>query len=116
MPRFTARTVWPNQPWPRPRTTARAALRLLQRLVPTRGAEMSVALLDPEGDVWAWAGRHRLPPVAEGDSIGSRATGYYVVLEARRHSAEGRIAVAGVLIWAHPAVPGPVAQRGGVVP
>ena len=26
------------------------------------------------------------PPVAEGDSIGARATGYYVVLEARRHS------------------------------
>ncbi len=66
---------------------------------------MSVALLDPEGDVWAWAGRHRVPPVAEGDSIGSRATGYYVVLEARRHSTEGRTAVAGVLIWAHPAVP-----------
>jgi signal transduction histidine kinase len=82
-----------------------AALRLLQRLVPTRGAEMSVTLLDPERDVWAWAGRHRLPPAAEGDSIGSRATGYYVVLEARRHSAEGRTAVAGVLIWAHPAVP-----------
>ena len=54
---------------------------------------------------WAWAGRHRLPPVAEGDSIGSRATGYYVVLEARRHTADGRTAVAGVLIWAHPAVP-----------
>ena len=35
----------------------------------------------------------------------SRATGYYVVLEARRHSADGRSAVAGVLIWAHPAVP-----------
>jgi signal transduction histidine kinase len=82
-----------------------AALQGLQRLVPSGGAEMSVVVLDPEGDVWAWAGRHRLPPVAEGDSIGSRATGYYVVLEARRHSAEGRTAVAGVLIWAHPAVP-----------
>ncbi len=82
-----------------------AALQELQRLVPSRGAETSVVVLDPEGDVWAWAGRHRLPPVAEGDSIGSRATGYYVVLEARRHSADGRTAVAGVLIWAHPAVP-----------
>ncbi|MBA3317529.1 MAG: ATP-binding protein [Gemmatimonadales bacterium] len=82
-----------------------AALRLLQRLVPTRGAEMSVTLFEPEGGVWAWAGRHRLAPAAEGDSIGSRATGYYVVLEARRHSAEGRTAVASVLIWAHPAVP-----------
>jgi two-component system nitrogen regulation sensor histidine kinase NtrY len=82
-----------------------AALQGLQRLVPSHGAETSVVVLDPEGDVWAWAGRHRLPPVAEGDSIGSRATGYYVVLEARRHSVEGRTAVAGVLIWAHPAVP-----------
>ncbi len=82
-----------------------AAGRLLQRLVPGSGAEMSVVLFDPEGDVWAWAGRHRLPPALEGDSIGARATGYYVVLEARRHSVEGRTAVAGVLIWAHPAVP-----------
>jgi two-component system nitrogen regulation sensor histidine kinase NtrY len=82
-----------------------AALRLLQRLVPSRGAELGVVLLDPEGDPWAWAGRQRLPPAVEGDSIGARATGYYVVLEARRHSADGRSAVAGVLIWAHPAVP-----------
>ena len=88
-----------------PREDRAAALRLLQRLVPGSGAEMSVALLDPEGDPWAWAGRHRLPPVAEGDSLGARTTGYYVVLEARRHSADGRTAVAGVLIWAHPAVP-----------
>jgi hypothetical protein len=88
-----------------PQDDRRAAFQLLQRLVPKRGAEMSVTLLDPEGDVWAWAGRHRLPPVAEGDSLDSRATGYYVVLEARRHSDEGRIAVAGVLVWAHPAVP-----------
>ncbi|HEX2220357.1 MAG TPA: ATP-binding protein [Gemmatimonadales bacterium] len=82
-----------------------AAIRLLQRLVPNSGLESSLALLDPEGDPWAWAGRHRLPPLAEGDSIGARANGYYVVLEARRHSPDGRIAVAGVLIWAHPAVP-----------
>src|SRR6185295_2799872 len=57
------------------------------------------------GHPWAWAGRHRLPPRNAGDSIASRASGYYVVLESRRHSAEGRSAVAGVLIWAHPAVP-----------
>ena len=88
-----------------PRDDRAAALRLLQRLMPATGAEMSVALFDPEGDQWAWAGRHRLPPVAEGDSVGARATGYYVVLEARRHSADGHTAVAGVLVWAHPAVP-----------
>jgi signal transduction histidine kinase len=82
-----------------------AALRQLRRVVPEGGTEVSVVLFDPEGDPWAWAGRHRLPPVADGDSLGARATGYYVVLEARRHSADGRTAVAGVLVWAHPAVP-----------
>src|SRR5262249_1603521 len=42
---------------------------------------------------------------AAGDSIAVRATGYYVVLEARRHSPGGRVAVASVLVWAHPSVP-----------
>jgi two-component system nitrogen regulation sensor histidine kinase NtrY len=88
-----------------PRDDRAAALRLLDELVPGGGTEVSVVLFDPEGDPWAWAGRQRLPPTAEGDSLGARATGYYVVLEARRHSADGRIAVAGVLVWAHPAVP-----------
>jgi signal transduction histidine kinase len=82
-----------------------AALQVLDRLVPAAGPEMSVVVFDPQGHPWAWAGRHRLPPRAEGDSIASRASGYYVVLEARRHSEDGRSAVAGVLIWAHPAVP-----------
>ncbi len=82
-----------------------AAFRELARLIPTTGAEMSVAVLDAAGLPWAWAGRHRLPPRAEGDSIGSRATGYYIVLEARRHLPEGGTAIAGVLIWAHRAVP-----------
>jgi signal transduction histidine kinase len=82
-----------------------AALGRLERLIPSRGPEMSVVVLDSQGEAWAWAGRHRLPPSAAGDSIGARATGYYVVLEARRHSPDGRTAVAGVLVWAHPAVP-----------
>ncbi|MEO6056200.1 MAG: ATP-binding protein [Gemmatimonadales bacterium] len=81
------------------------AFRNLERLMPTGGPEMSVMILDAQGLPWAWAGRHRLPAVARGDSIGSRTTGYYVELEARRHGAVGRTAVAGVLIWAHPAVP-----------
>lgn len=79
--------------------------RVLGRLVPSSGPEMSVVVLDSLGMPWAWAGRHRLPPRNEGDSTGSRATGYYVELEARRHSADGRTAVAGILIWAHPAAP-----------
>ncbi|MBA3345352.1 MAG: hypothetical protein H0T44_08640, partial [Gemmatimonadales bacterium] len=82
-----------------------AAFGVLARLIPSKGPETSVAVLDPQGLPWAWAGRHRVLPVADGDSIGSRATGYYVVLEARRHSADGRTAAATVLISAHPAVP-----------
>jgi signal transduction histidine kinase len=82
-----------------------AALRVLDRMVPSTGPEMSVVVFDRQARPWAWAGRHRLPPRVEGDSFAARASGYYVVLEARRHSADGRSAVAGVLIWAHPAVP-----------
>src|SRR3954470_6067783 len=88
-----------------PAKTQDAALKELGRLVPSAGPEMSVAVFDSSGDPWAWAGRHRLLPRAEGDSFAAQTSGYYVVLEARRHSAEGRSAVAGVLIWAHPAVP-----------
>lgn len=86
----------------RDRTTAFPAL---ERLIPDGGPEAGVTILDRAGTPWAWAGRHRIPPEASGDSIASRATPYYVVLEARRHSAGGRVAVASVLIWAHPAVP-----------
>ena len=82
-----------------------AALQVLERLVPAGGPEMSAVVFDERGGPWAWAGRHRLPPRRDGDSIASRASGYYVVLEARRHSREGRAAVATVLVWAHPAVP-----------
>jgi two-component system nitrogen regulation sensor histidine kinase NtrY len=82
-----------------------SALTVLDRLVPSAGPEMSVVVFDLQGQPWAWAGRHRLPPRVEGDSFAARSSGYYVVLEARRHSVDGRTAVAGVLIWAHPAVP-----------
>jgi signal transduction histidine kinase len=82
-----------------------AAFRRLDRAVSSRGPETGVAIVGP-GDVpWAWAGQHRLAPLASGDSIQVRTTGYYVVLESRRHSAGGRTAVASVLVWAHPAVP-----------
>jgi two-component system nitrogen regulation sensor histidine kinase NtrY len=81
------------------------AFEALDRLVPSRGPEMSIVVLDSNAQPWAWAGRHRLTPRTEGDSVGSRATGYYVELEARRHTARGGTAIASVLIWAHPAVP-----------
>jgi two-component system, NtrC family, nitrogen regulation sensor histidine kinase NtrY len=81
------------------------AFHTLDGLVPSGGPEMSVVVFDRQGLPWAWAGRHRLPPQSQGDTVASRASRYYVVLEARRHSTDGRSAVAGVLIWAHPAVP-----------
>jgi signal transduction histidine kinase len=82
-----------------------AAFHTLDRLVPSGGPEMSVVVFDQQGLPWAWAGRHRLPPQSQGDTVTARASRYYVVLEARRHSVNGHSAVAGVLIWAHPAVP-----------
>jgi two-component system nitrogen regulation sensor histidine kinase NtrY len=82
------------------------AFRRLERAIPFWGPEVGLAVLDPATDVpWAWAGHHRLPPTAMGDSIAVRTTGYYVVLEARRHSRGGRVAVASELIWAHESVP-----------
>ena len=81
------------------------AFRELAGALPRTGPETGVALLAPDGSPWAWAGRHRLIPPAQGDSLSAQANGYYVVLEARRHSVGGRIAVASLLVWAHPAVP-----------
>ena len=73
---------------------------------PDLGARNGRRVLDPTTDIpWAWAGHHRLPPTASGDSIAVRTTGYYVVLEARRHSRGGRVAVESALIWAHASVP-----------
>ncbi|HEX5387950.1 MAG TPA: ATP-binding protein [Gemmatimonadales bacterium] len=81
------------------------AFRRLGRAVPTQGPEMGVTIVGRAGLPWAWAGRQRLDPLARGDSVAVRTTGYYVVLEARRQSPSGRIAVASLLIWAHPVVP-----------
>ncbi|HET8634447.1 MAG TPA: ATP-binding protein [Gemmatimonadales bacterium] len=84
--------------------TQEGAFEELAAAVPAGGVELGVAILDSSGAPWAWAGRHRLVPEAGGDSIDARTSGYYVVLETRRHS-EGRIVVASVLIWADSAVP-----------
>jgi signal transduction histidine kinase len=79
----------------------------LSAAVPNDGPEVGIAVLETTGVPWAWAGRHRLPPEAGGDSIATRSNGYYLLLESRRHSASGRVAVASTLVWAHPAMPQP---------
>ncbi len=83
---------------------AASAFRSLAAAVPSTGVESGVVVLDPGGAPWAWAGRQRLEPLVTGDSLAARSTGYYLVLETRRHSTNGRVAVASVLIWAHAAV------------
>ncbi len=79
----------------------------LDRALPRGGAEVAVAILDPSGVPWAWAGRQRLVPEPEGDSLAARFTPFYAVLESRRHAASGRVVVATVLVWADSAVPRP---------
>jgi signal transduction histidine kinase len=79
----------------------------LRELVAGDGAEMAVAVLEPTGVPWAWAGRHRLPPLVEGDSLAVRLADFYVTFEARRHGPEGRVVVASTLVWADSAAPRP---------
>jgi two-component system nitrogen regulation sensor histidine kinase NtrY len=90
------------------------AFRGLERALRRTGLDAGVAILEHDGTPWAWAGRHRLTPQPEGDSIAAAWSQYYVTLESRRHSARGRTVVASVLVWAHPSVPareGSLAER-----
>jgi len=84
-----------------------AAFGELDRALPRGGVETAIAILDPAGMPWAWAGRHRLVPEADGDSITARFSRFYATIESRRHSPSGRVAVASVLVWADSAVPNP---------
>lgn len=84
-----------------------AAFAALSDQLPRDGAEAAVVLLEPTGVPWAWAGRHRLAPVIEGDSITARFSSFYAVLESRRHGPNGRVAIATMLLWADSAVPRP---------
>lgn len=72
-----------------------------------RGAEFEsgLALFDSAGTAQVWGGRFRLLPAPTGDSVAVHLTPYYAVLEVRRHAASGHVAVAAVLLSAHPAVP-----------
>ncbi len=91
-----------------------AAFRILARATASEQLESGIAILEADGTPWAWAGSHRLPPRAAGDSIASASSQYYVTLESRRHSGRDRVTVANVLVWAHPAVPdraGSLAER-----
>jgi signal transduction histidine kinase len=82
-----------------------ASFNALARLVSREPMELGIAVLEPDGVPYAWAGRHRLAPEVEGDSLDFRATPYYAVLESRRHLASGRTVVVSALLAADSTVP-----------
>lgn len=84
-----------------------AAFAALADRLPDGGAEAAVVILQSTGVPWAWAGRHRLPPTVEGDSLSARFSSFYATLESRRHGPNGQVAIATILLWADSAVPRP---------
>ena len=91
----------------RPRSDDRvAAIATLDRLVPSRGTEMSVAVLDSAGDAvgLGWP----TPPCAPTRKATRSTRGRLDITSCSRPGATrptGAPAVASVLVWAHPAVP-----------
>ncbi len=73
--------------------------------------ERGVVVLEPDGEPFAWAGRHRTVPILDTTELRAVITPFYVTLEARRQTAAGRTAVGTVLLDAAVAV----ADRGGAL-
>ncbi len=82
-----------------------AAFDRLRAAVAAAETEIGVAVLDADDVPFAWAGRFRIAPSAEGDFLQVRASTFYVVLETRRDLGDGRTAVASLLLWAAPSAP-----------
>ena len=89
-----------------PVASRRDAFRTLADMLPEGDPEMGVVVLEPSGVPLAWAGSHHRIPEPGGPGLSSRVDGYYLLLESRRVAEDGRVAVATVLVWAHPAAPG----------
>jgi signal transduction histidine kinase len=81
------------------------AFRRIGLLTSQSRLEVGVVVVDPDGTPYAWGGRTRLRPEAQGDSVDFRASSYYAVLESRRHLTSGRIAIASLLLAADSTVP-----------
>ena len=87
---------------------ARAAFDLLAAALadgpPPAALERGVVVLEPDGEPFAWAGRHRTVPVHDTTELRAVITPFYVTLEARRQTAAGETAVGTVLLDAAPAI------------
>lgn len=97
------------------------ALGRLARAVDAAAVETGVVIVEADGTPFAWAGRHRLPPESQGDSIDFRRAPYYAVLEGRRELPNQRTAIVSLLLAADSTVPDQgrslarrFAQRAGV--
>ena len=77
----------------------------LARAVARERLEIGAIIVEGDGTPVIWAGRYRLPPEAEGDSIDFRSSAYYAVIESRRHLSNGRTAVGSLLLAADSTVP-----------
>ena len=67
------------------------------------GVERGVAIIEPDGALFAWAGRHRAVPAPDTAELRAVITPFYALLEARRQTPIG-IAVGTVLLSAAPAM------------
>lgn len=67
------------------------------------GIERGVAIIEPNGALFAWAGRHRAVPAPDTAELRAVITPFYAWLEARRQTAIG-VAVGTVLLGAAPAM------------
>jgi signal transduction histidine kinase len=85
--------------------TREEAFATLDGLVPPNHPDLAVALLQPDGVAWAWAGRHRASPPAHADSLDVEATPTHLALARRRDCDHERQVVATLLIWTAPSDP-----------
>ena len=69
------------------------------------GIERGAAIIEPNGTLFAWAGRHRAVPASDTvPELRAVITPFYAVLEARRQTPIG-VAVGTILLSAAPAMP-----------
>src|SRR6267142_1596408 len=68
------------------------------------GLARGVAIIESDGSLFAWAGRHRAVPVPDTAELRAVITPFYALLEARRQTAHG-VAVGTVLLSVAPAMP-----------
>ncbi|MBW8772655.1 MAG: hypothetical protein JF590_05110, partial [Gemmatimonadetes bacterium] len=81
------------------------AFTVLERVATPSHPELAVAVLQSDGDPWAWAGRHRAPPPPRADTLDVEATPTHLALSRRAGCDHERQVVATLLVWTAPSDP-----------